>query len=99
MLLSGNYDGTALVWDVASGAPTYTLADTSSSIKWLSWSPDGRQALAGSDDGSTRLWDTTTGQEVRRVDDERRALVRRVRGKMLSRPFNSDGVGPKLPPC
>src|SRR4029078_2616631 len=67
-ILSGNTDGTALVWDVASGAVIHTLVDTPSSIKWLSWSPDGRQALAGSDDGSARLWDTVNGRLLRSLE-------------------------------
>jgi WD40 repeat protein len=32
------------------------------------FSPDGRQALTGHDDGSVYLWDLETGQEVRRLE-------------------------------
>jgi len=37
-------------------------------VWWVSFSPDGKRALSGSDDGTARLWDVESGRELRRMD-------------------------------
>lgn len=48
-ILSGSWDGTAKIWDVASGAHLDTLAWGSKDVEAVAWSPDGKLvAVAGS---------------------------------------------------
>jgi WD40 repeat protein len=54
-LLTGGDDGTARLWDAASGAPLLTLEGHAGSVVWATWSPDGRQIVTGSD-GVTYTW-------------------------------------------
>ena len=60
-LLSGSYDGTARLWDIAAG--------TSKEFRghdWWVWSvtfsPDEQRFVTGSQDGSAIVWDIATGQ-------------------------------------
>jgi WD40 repeat protein len=38
--------------------------------------PDGRQAVSGGEDRTVRVWDVTTGREVRRLAGHANAVVR-----------------------
>lgn len=47
MLLSGSWDGTARMWDFASGKLLRTVAWGSEKIQCVAWSPDGRLVAVG----------------------------------------------------
>lgn len=68
-------------WDVSSGKLLRKFAGYRNSrgllvsghrgdVESIEISPDGRQALSGSADGTIRLWDPATGRETRRVLDD-----------------------------
>jgi WD40 repeat protein len=40
-------------------------------VRSVAFSPDGRRGLSGSDDGTLRLWDLETGEEVCRFTGHR----------------------------
>jgi len=42
-------------------------------VRSVAFSPDGRRALSGSRNGTLRLWDIETGEEIGRFVRERRA--------------------------
>jgi len=50
------------LWDIATGREIRTFEEPSGNAGSVAFSPDGRVVLAGSDDGSIRLWDKATGQ-------------------------------------
>jgi WD40 repeat protein len=48
-------------WDTATGELLQTLEGHSGGITAVAFSPDGKQVVSGSWDGTKQLWDTTTG--------------------------------------
>jgi WD40 repeat protein/serine/threonine protein kinase len=48
--------------------PLYTLRGHLDWVTCVSFSPDGCYALSGSDDQTIRLWDVTSGKEIRRFE-------------------------------
>jgi WD40 repeat protein/predicted Ser/Thr protein kinase len=56
--------GEARLWNVSDGTPSsFTLAHKDL-IRSLSFNPDGRTILTGSDDRTARLWDAATGRPL-----------------------------------
>ena len=61
-------DGTARLWDVASGVEIRRFEGAGLWAKSIAFSPDGRQVLTGCQDGVVRMWATQTGELVRRLE-------------------------------
>ena len=57
-------DGTARVWDVATGRLIHTLRSHEQPVRDVDFSPDGRFLLSAGDDTRALLWDLTTGRVV-----------------------------------
>jgi WD40 repeat protein len=68
-LASGSWDGTAKLWDVASGKELRTLAYHQMGVTSVAFSPDGRLLAVGSDDTTVSLWEVATGRMIRILDD------------------------------
>ena len=62
-ILTGAWDGTR-VWDARTGKTTLELTHQRS-VTAVAWSPDSAHVLTGSQDGAARIWDATTGEQVR----------------------------------
>ncbi|HEX4945411.1 MAG TPA: TIR domain-containing protein, partial [Blastocatellia bacterium] len=65
MLASGSWDGSAKLWEVASGQEKATLTGYGYSVESVVFSPDGRTLASGSGDNRIRtitLWDVASGQ-------------------------------------
>jgi WD40 repeat protein len=56
-------DGTAKLWDRATGLEYATLADHTGPIDGIALSPDGKTLATGSRDQTVRLWDLTTATD------------------------------------
>jgi len=78
LALSGNHDHTVKIWDISdqniraltmqnmsSGQCKHTLSGHTAQISSVSFSPDGKQALSGSLDGTVKIWDVDTGECIR----------------------------------
>jgi WD40 repeat protein/serine/threonine protein kinase len=64
MVLSNEVDDFKL-WDVADGSCVRTFEGHHERVDSVCLSRDGRFALSGSQDGTVKLWDATTGRGVR----------------------------------
>ncbi len=62
--LSGSWDNTMKLWEVASGREIRTFQGHTSSISSVAFSPDGRSALSGSQNGAIVMWDLAAGNEI-----------------------------------
>lgn len=65
-VLSGDDNGSAIVWEAATGKEIAHIQHEKG-IMYAAFSPDGRQALTGSSDGSAIVWEATTGKEIARI--------------------------------
>ncbi|MEV8528980.1 serine/threonine-protein kinase [Streptomyces sp. NPDC052000] len=61
-LATGSNDGTARLWDVATGTSATTLADPDHAGVQVAFSPIGKTLATGSN--TARLWDVATGRTI-----------------------------------
>jgi WD domain, G-beta repeat/WD40-like Beta Propeller Repeat len=66
LIATGHTDGTARLWDAASGKLRSSFQGHSGAVTSLAFSPDGHDLLTGSLDKTARLWDIASGRELRR---------------------------------
>lgn len=61
------------IWNIVSGQPPIALAGHEQNITQVCFSPDGKQLLTASEDGSARLW-TLKGNALRTLKDHTGAV-------------------------
>lgn len=73
-LATAGQDGTARLWDAATGALVRAFEGHEGDVDWVTFSPDGETLATSGDDGSVRLWSvrgegpsTIIDQQVREV--------------------------------
>lgn len=62
LLVSGSFDETVRLWNVARNKCHRTIAAHSEAVSGVDFNRDGTMIVSSSYDGLIRLWDTTTGQ-------------------------------------
>ncbi len=62
LIVSGSWDHTARVWDVATGATLHVLTGHTGQIEVVTVSPDGSLVATGGWDYTVRVWDVRTGR-------------------------------------
>ncbi|TIW51873.1 MAG: hypothetical protein E5V56_13905, partial [Mesorhizobium sp.] len=59
-----SHDKTAAVWDISSGAETVVLKGHEEALERAEFSPDGSRILTAARDGTARLWEATSGEQL-----------------------------------
>ncbi|MEV4001927.1 NB-ARC domain-containing protein [Actinomadura sp. NPDC049753] len=62
--LTAGLDGTARMWDTATGRELFRLTGHSGRVMSVAFSPDGGRVLTAGFDGPARIWDAVTGREL-----------------------------------
>lgn len=65
LAVSGSWDKTLKMWDLATGAEVRTLEGHANCVWAVAVTPDGKLAVSGSGDSTLKVWDLATGAEVR----------------------------------
>ncbi len=83
-IASASADGTARIWDAATGAHLDTLVGHMAGVSCVAWSPDSDILATGSDDKAIRLWDRVTASPAHAVI-ERAERIAQSRGGLSTR--------------
>ena len=71
-ILSSGEDGTARLWDTASGRELLVLKGHNGKIFRAVFSPDGRRIATGGLDGMAQIWESATEEQVAAWKSEER---------------------------
>ncbi|MCL1475722.1 WD40 repeat domain-containing protein, partial [Argonema antarcticum] len=63
--ISGSFDDTLKLWNLATGEELFTFGGHSSPVTAVAVTPDGKQAISGSNDDTLKLWNLETGAELK----------------------------------
>lgn len=74
-VLTAGKDGTALLWEVATGRMLRRFEGHDGGVNSATFSFDGKFVLTASDDRTARLWDATTGRTLRRFEGHAREVT------------------------
>ncbi len=61
-VVSGSDDGTARVWEAASGKEIARMTHDGT-VTSVAFSPDGKYVVSGSVDGTARVWEAASGRK------------------------------------
>jgi WD40 repeat protein len=75
LVVTGSHDGTALVWDLATGQRLRLLDQHGGTVYSVAVGPAGRLAVTGSHDGTASVWDLATGQRLRLLDQHTHPVI------------------------
>jgi WD40 repeat protein len=64
LVVSGSWDRTLKLWDLANGLELRTLAGHTGQVYAVAVTPDGRLAVSGSEDRTLKVWDLGNGVEL-----------------------------------
>ena len=67
-IAAGNEDGTASVWDLATGKEERVLPGHAGDVFSVAFYPDGRKLLTAGEDGHAILWNVSDGKKLLTID-------------------------------
>jgi WD40 repeat protein len=73
--VTGSADGSARIWDVATGRMLLTLSGHSNTVRTVAWNPNGRFVLTGSLDKTARIWDAETGMSTLTLEGHSDSII------------------------
>ncbi|WP_429461900.1 WD40 repeat domain-containing protein [Paraburkholderia sp. JPY465] len=82
-VLTASADGTARVWDAATGKQIGQFSGHQGAVGSAAFSPDGQRVVTASADGTARVWDVATGQVIAQLTGHH--------GAVSSAAFSPDG--------
>ena len=82
-VVTGGEDGTARLWDAATGRELHSLTRHRRPVEDAAFSPDGKQIATAGRDGTVRVWDTGSGEE--------QGVFKRHTGPVLGVEFSPQG--------
>jgi WD40 repeat protein len=82
-LVTASKDGTARIWDVASGKQVALLKGHTDEVWSVDFSSDGSRIVTASDDKTARVWNAASGKQV--------ALLKGHQGIVKDADFSPDG--------
>ena len=65
--MTAGVDGTARIWDAATGQELLQLRGHTGTVFWAAYSPDGKTIVTGGQDQTARVWDAATGEQLRQL--------------------------------
>ena len=63
-IVTASGDGTARIWDTATGKEITVLRGHEGSVLSAAFSPDGSRIVTASGDKTARIWEAATGKEI-----------------------------------
>lgn len=64
LLATAGRDGTATIWNIATGRKLFPRLEHSHGVRQVQFSPDGRSVLTASDDRTAVLWRASDGKQI-----------------------------------
>jgi tricorn protease-like protein len=83
--------GHVWIWDLALGQVGRELAVHPSRVSAVAWSPKGRIAATGSEDGTVEIWDADTGKSMRQCATLEKDASDPLENRVMSLEFSPDG--------
>ena len=75
-LISGNFENTAIIWDVESHELVYRLEGHKDQVHAVGFTQDGTRAITGSDDNTLKLWSVNDGKEIATLEGHKDKVFR-----------------------
>ncbi|MER9134748.1 TIR domain-containing protein [Mesorhizobium sp. M0830] len=82
-IVTASADGTARVWEAATGAQVLALKGHEKAVTSAAFSPDGTRIVTASADRTARVWEAATGAQL---------IVTAHQGELTSAAFSPDGT-------
>ncbi|WP_242684326.1 TIR domain-containing protein, partial [Paraburkholderia hospita] len=74
-VVTASRDGTARVWDAATGKQIALLTGHQGAVHSAAFSPDGQRVVTASEDNTARVWDAANGKQIAQLSGHQEGVV------------------------